>query len=165
MIKWEADLLIYWHRAAPSPDAFQQNWMCTAGKERHHPPLPIRNPGKICSCGPRLQIKMLHFTFVVLLHVPKGTNPSSLVCLHAIKKAIWTIQAENKTDQTEITLVIYCSQTCSSTESRHYNQQLILVRPPGNLQLQPCLYLSSISLPLPLPHICSSLLLISLLRD
>lgn len=64
---------------------------------------------------------MLHFTFVVLLHVPKGTNPSSLVCLHAIKKAIWTIQAENKTDQTEITLVIYCSQTCSSTESHHYN--------------------------------------------
>lgn len=52
MIKWEADLLIYWHRAVPSPDAFQQNWMCTAGKERHHPPFQLETQGKFAHVVP-----------------------------------------------------------------------------------------------------------------
>lgn len=63
---------------------------------------------------------MLHFTFVVLLRVPKETNPSLLVSVCTQLKKI-SGQFRQKTDQAEITLVIYCSQTCSSTESHHYN--------------------------------------------
>lgn len=83
-------------------------------------PLLLRIPGKICYCGPKLQIKMLHFTFGVLLRVPKETNPSSLVSVCTQWKKL-SGQFRQKTDQAEITLVIYCSQTCSSTESHHYN--------------------------------------------
>lgn len=34
MIKWEANLLIYWQRAAKTPDAFQQNCTCTDQRKR-----------------------------------------------------------------------------------------------------------------------------------
>lgn len=80
MIKWEANLLIYWQQAAQTPDAFQQNCTCT-GWKKHLSWSFLGSPGeKLLTWFHTLDKNLSLCTFAILLCTQRDKSIFAGLC-------------------------------------------------------------------------------------